>query len=251
MLASVRHEATIEIRLERPPVNALSPALVRALSAAHHDAVRAGARAVVLSGRPGIFSAGLDVKELLALDRAAIAEFWKDFFGLLRVIATSSVPTAVALTGHSPAGGAVVALFADYRTMTKGPFKIGFNEVEVGLPLPALIHRGVARVVGAHQAERLGVASLMIDPDEAYRIGLVDELCEPDRTVEAALRWCRRVTALPPRAMNATRAELRRDMTGWFDALGESTYAALAEAWFSEETQSAMRALLARLGAQQ
>src|SRR5262245_22115663 len=133
MLACVPHDSITEIRLERPPVNALNPALVRALTDAHTEAVSSGARAVVLSGRPGIFSAGLDVKELIGLDRAAIAAFWHDFFGLLRTVATSSVPTACALTGHSPAGGAVIALFADYRSMARGAYKIGFNEVAVGL----------------------------------------------------------------------------------------------------------------------
>jgi enoyl-CoA hydratase/carnithine racemase len=247
MLACVRHDSVTEIRLERPPVNALNPALVRALNEAHRDAAERGARAVVLSGRPGIFSAGLDVKELLTLDRSAIALFWKDFFGLLRTIATSTIPTAVALTGHSPAGGAVIALFADYRVATRGPYKIGFNEVAVGLPLPEVIHQGVARVVGRRQAERLGVSALMIDPEEARRIGLVDELCEPDRTVSAAIDWCERVLALPPHAMSLTRWQLRREMAGWFDALDEATVTGLADVWFSEETQGAMHALVDRL----
>src|SRR5689334_18759106 len=105
MLARIQHDATIEIRLARPPVNALDPALVRALTDAHRDAVASGASSIVLSGQPGVFSAGLDVKALLELDQRAIAAFWKDFFGLLRAIATSEVPTASALTGHSPAGG--------------------------------------------------------------------------------------------------------------------------------------------------
>jgi enoyl-CoA hydratase/carnithine racemase len=158
------------------------------------------------------------------------------------------VPTAVAITGHSPAGGAVIALFADYRVMARGPFKIGFNEVEVGLPLPTVIHRGVTRVVGRRHAERLGVSASMIDPDEAYRIGLVDELCEPERTVDAAVAWCRRITALPAHAMASTRAELRREMSEWFTELGPATDQ-LADVWFSDETQSSMRALIARLTA--
>jgi len=132
VLESIRHDATLELKLARPPVNALDPRLVAALREAVTAAPAQGARAIVMSGQPGLFSAGLDVPHLLTLDRAAMIAFWGELFGLLRAIARSPIPTVAAITGHSPAGGAVLAIFCDYRVMARGAFRIGLNEVQVG-----------------------------------------------------------------------------------------------------------------------
>ena len=80
MLERIEHDGRIlELRLARPPVNALSPALVAALRPAVADAAGQGFRAVVLSGMPKIFSGGLDIVELIELDRAGMIAFWGDF----------------------------------------------------------------------------------------------------------------------------------------------------------------------------
>ncbi|HWT15898.1 MAG TPA: enoyl-CoA hydratase/isomerase family protein, partial [Patescibacteria group bacterium] len=131
MLERIEHESRIlELRLARPPVNALSPALVAQLRPALADAAGQGFRAVVLSGQPKMFSGGLDVVELLQLDRAGMIAFWNDFFGLMAALARSPIPTVAAITGHSPAGGAVLSIFCDYRVMARSPdpdkpFRIG------------------------------------------------------------------------------------------------------------------------------
>ncbi|HEX5757610.1 MAG TPA: enoyl-CoA hydratase/isomerase family protein [Thermoanaerobaculia bacterium] len=247
MLETIDHGPVRELRLARPPANALDPALIAALRAAVDGAPASGARALVLSGRPGMFSAGLDVPHLLTRDRRAIAAAWEDFYGLMEKLATSSVPIAAAITGHSPAGGAVLAIFCDYRVMAEGDFRIGVNEVEVGIPMPPVIHAAMSRQVGARQAERLCVEAAMISPAEARAIGRVDELAPPERVVERALDWCRRLLALPPLAMGFTRRLARGDIACLFEEKRQLELDTLIEAWFSDETQSAMRALVARL----
>src|SRR4051812_22661960 len=113
MIQIVDHGAVRELRLDRPPANALSPELIAALRAAVEEAPGAGARALVLSGSPKMFSGGLDVPHLIHLDRPAITAAWKDFYGLMRALAASPIPVAAAITGHSPAGGAVISLYCD------------------------------------------------------------------------------------------------------------------------------------------
>jgi enoyl-CoA hydratase/carnithine racemase len=107
-----------------------------------------GAAALVLSGSPGLFSAGLDIPVLLQLDRDAMRTFWHGFFGLCAALARSPIPVAAAVTGHSPAGGAVLALFCDYRVMARGEYRIGLNEVQVGLTVPDCIQAALRRLVG-------------------------------------------------------------------------------------------------------
>src|SRR5688572_31636158 len=117
-----------------------------------------------------MFSAGLDVPSLLALDRAGIVRFWGEFFGLVRAIARSPIPTVAAIGGHSPAGGAVLAIFCDYRVMARGSYRIGLNEVQVGLTVPEIIQAALRRLVGAYRAERLMVAGAMLESEDALRV---------------------------------------------------------------------------------
>lgn len=249
MLTRIEHEQILELRLARPPVNAINPALARALREAVEAASRGGAQAVVISGSPGMFSAGLDVPELLSLDRAGMTAFWSDFFGLLQTVALSPLPVVAAITGHSPAGGAVLSLFCDTRIAAQGNFKIGLNEVQVGLPVPRIVYAALERLVGRRDAERLAVRGLLVSPEEALSCGLVDQVVAPEQVMSAALAWCREVSALPPRAMATTRNLARADFAALFKDLSERTHREMAEAWFGEESQTTLRALVAQLAA--
>ncbi|MDP2324363.1 MAG: enoyl-CoA hydratase/isomerase family protein, partial [Gammaproteobacteria bacterium] len=130
------HDAVAEIRMDRPPANALNREFVERLLAALETARMDGAHAIILTGRPGMFSGGLDVPELLGLDRRQVEAFWGLFFSLTRQLAGSPVPVIAAISGHAPAGGAVLALQCDWRIGVTGQFRIGLNEVQVGLPVP-------------------------------------------------------------------------------------------------------------------
>lgn len=250
MLTRIEHDAGIvELRLAHPPANALNPALVHELHMAVKTAPDKGARALILSGAEGMFSAGLDVPALLKLDKTSMDVFWKEFISLLRLIALSPIPMAAALTGHSPAGGAVLAIFCDTRIAAEGKFKIGLNEVRVGLPVPAVIYAALKRLVGVRQAERLCLHGLLISPEEALQIGLVDQVLPAQQVLPAALEWCRSLLALPPLAVAATRKLARADLADLFAELGERSHEELMNVWFSAETQAAMRALVAELAA--
>lgn len=247
MIQIFDHGAVRELRLDRPPANALSPELIAALRGAVESAPQAGARALVISGSPGMFSGGLDVPHLIQLDRPAIAAAWQDFYALLRGIAASPIPVVAAITGHSPAGGAVISLFCDARFMVDGDFRIGLNEVQVGIPMPPVLFKALRRLVGAREAERLCVTSQLVLPDEALEMGFVDEILEPHEVVPRAIEWCNAVLALPTQAMAQTRRLARADLVSLFDE-NEAELAVLLDQWFSPETQGALRALVERLG---
>jgi Delta3-Delta2-enoyl-CoA isomerase len=248
MLLTFDHGPIRELRLNRPPANALTLEFMIALRKAIDEASQRGCRALVLSGTPGRFSGGLDVPVLLGYDRAAITELWHEFYALLRTLAASPIPIAAAITGHAPAGGTVLPMFCDARFMVEGDFKIGLNEVQVGLVLPPVILHALRRLVGPRQAERLAVGGLLISPQEALAIGLVDQLAPADHVIDRALRWCQTLLALPAEAMTATRREARADLVGFFGPDTETELHSVAESWWSPETQNALRALTAKLG---
>lgn len=247
MLDLIEHGEVLEIRLNRPPVNALNPELVDALRQALEQAGE-NAAAVVLSGREGLFSAGLDVPTLLTLDRCGMSDFWQSFFRLLQTIASSPIPIVAAITGHSPAGGAVMALFCDYRIMAEGKYHIGLNEVQVGLAVPPVIYHGLVRLTGPRQAERLTVAGALVDPETARQLGVVDELGgTPASTVESAVAWCQRHLKLPRQAMLTTRATARAPLAALFEDFDKLGVESFVEHWFKPETQQVLQALVAQL----
>ena len=247
MLELIRHDAIHELRLAHPPVNALNPELLSALHAAISAAPDDGARGLILSGRPGMFSAGLDVPNLLQLDRTALAECWRDFFGICAALATSPIPTVAALTGHSPAGGAVMAIFCDYRIMARGEFKIGLNEVQVGLAVPDVIQQGLRRLVGPHRAERLMVAGAMLESEGAHDIGLVDELADVDDVVARGLLWLTELLNCPAKAQAETRRMARADLAALFADPTKLPIESFLDGWFDPEAQQVLHALVAKL----
>lgn len=248
MLNLTNHDNGIrEIQLARPPVNALNLELVRAIRTAVDDGVRDGLRGIVLSGAQGLFSAGVDVPALLGRDRDGVREYWREFFALCATLARAPIPLVAAITGHSPAGGAVLALFCDYRVMAEGPYRIGLNEVQVGLIVPEAIQLALRRVVGSYRAERLLVSGAMIEAGEALACGFVDELTGVDQVTTRALHWLGELLALPPHAMLATRTLARADLAGAYadpDALPLDEF---VDAFFHPQTQAVLQQLVARL----
>jgi enoyl-CoA hydratase/carnithine racemase len=249
LVQTVQHGAIQELRLARPPVNALDPQLCGGLVDAINAAVASGAGGLVLAGGPKVFSAGLDVPHLLALgdDRAALSAAWGGFFQAAQALAECPVPVVAAIAGHAPAGGCVLALCCDYRVMASGPYRIGLNETQVGLVAPEGIQQLMRRVVGAYRAERLLVAGELVDADTALAMGLVDELTDIDHVTTRAIAWLQPLLQLPRRPMLQTRAIARADLV---DALQPQRIRleSFLDAWTDPDTQAGLHALVARLG---
>ncbi len=247
MLEITNHGQIREIKLNRPPANAMDPELVIALT---QTLALSGkeAGAVVVSGNPGMFSAGLDIPALLQLDREGMDQFWRAFLDLLHTIAHMPVPTAFALTGHAPAGGIVISLFGDYRIMSAGKYKTGLNEVQVGLVVSPVIKNALVRLLGPHPAEKILIPGTMLSPDQALAIGLVDELAEtPESTVARALAWCEHLLSLPRNAMSMTRQLSREDLRAYFDRKDQYGVETFVDLWFSAMTQSTLHGMVERL----
>jgi len=245
MLEIISHGEITELRLNRPPANALNHDLLEALLTGCAEALAGGARGLILSGQPGMFCAGVDVLELLGQSRAEIHRFWSLLFQTSQSLAASPVPVVAALAGHSPAGGAVLAAHCDYRIAAKGEFKIGFNEVQVGLPLPSSILRVFTDLVGSRRARQIGMQGQLMLVERAMKIGLVDELVAPDALEQRALEFLRDLLELPPVAMNSTRLAGKKDLINEIEMSDDLDR--MTAAWFSDETQTALQGLVESL----
>lgn len=253
LVETIGHGDIRELKLARPPANALNPELCDALVAAITQAQADGARGLVLSGGERIFTAGLDVPHLLSLgdDKLALHAAWQSFFRAARAVAESPLPIAAAITGHSPAGGCVLALCADHRVMSRSvdaakPCVIGLNEVQVGLVAPEGIQRLLRRAVGAHRAAQLLAAGELVPAEFALQIGLVDALADASNVAPHAVAWLQKLLSVPRHAMLETRRIARAELVAALDD-EHIRLDAFVESWFAPHTQTALQAMVARL----
>lgn len=245
MLEHHDHGSVRELRLARPPANALDPELLNTLLESIREP--GSADALVLSGAPGMFSGGLDVPTLLRLDEEQLRIAMERFFAVMEAIAGSQVPICAAITGHSPAGGAVLTMFCDWRVMAAGSWVIGLNEIEVGVPMPRTIVCALARLVGARRAEELVVSGRLLDPETARELGLVDRVVPAEQVIDDAIDWCTQTVARPRRTVARTRQAARADLVEAVARHWRSDLDTLLEEWFQPDAQTALNALVAKL----
>ncbi len=247
----VEDQADIRVlRLDRAPVNALDQSLLQAIATAVSAAPSDGARGLILTGSGHRFSAGLDLRALLAADADGLSQFLGAFLDCLYALAASTVPVVAAINGHSPAGGAVLALHCDRRIMIATDALIGLNELAVGLCPGPLIHQVLVRMVGQRHAGSMLTSGVMLSAGEAHTMGLVDELVEPHALEERALSWLRGVVALPKHAYDTTRRLVRADLVRLLATAVGAERAAITAAfvrdWLNEETRTTLMQVLAR-----
>ncbi|MCY3561453.1 MAG: crotonase/enoyl-CoA hydratase family protein [bacterium] len=207
------HDSVALITLDDGKANVVTSDVIDGLWRAL-DAAEADASAVVLAGRPGVFSGGLDVSVLGAGGDPAMVLVHKATDVCLR-LAEFPRPVVAACTGHAVALGAVFLLCSDLRFCAEGDFRIGFNEVSIGIPVPELVV-GLARqrLSRRHLALALNTAQ-MYSPTEAVEVGFLDSARALNVTADAL----RAAADLGERLEPAAFAETRRTMTG---RLGET-----------------------------
>jgi enoyl-CoA hydratase len=162
------------ITLDDGKVNALSPQMLSELGAALDQAAEDRA-VVVLSGRPGMFSAGFDLRVLQA-GGAAAAAMVRAGFELAERLLSFPTPVVIACPGHTVAMGAFLLLSGDYRIGAAGPYKITANEVAIGIPMPQVaIEICRQRLTPAHLTRTVLLAEVYT-PDDAVPAGFLDRV---------------------------------------------------------------------------
>jgi Delta3-Delta2-enoyl-CoA isomerase len=244
---SVRDRAAT-ITLNRGRSNAINPEMVAELSDMFRNISRdEGIHGVILTGNEGFFSAGMDLIELYDLNEMQIREFWKDFLNLVTELVSFSKPFVASISGHSPAGGCVLALCSDYRIMAEGKFIIGLNEVPVGLIVPDSIFSLYAFWLGQATAYRFLLEGKLLTPEEARTTGLVDELIRPVSLQTAAERSLRKYLQFDVKTWQQSKSNLRRELVGKMNKDQSETLTHLLNQWWSPSTRSILRTIIQNL----
>ncbi len=195
------------LRMDDGKANALSPAMLDAMTAAFARAERE-AKATVLVGRPGRFCAGFDLKHMMAGPAEARALVTRGADVLLGAYAHPQ-PLVIACTGHALAGGALLVLTGDLRLGTLGDFKLGLNEVAIGMPLPILALEMARDRLDPRRLTEATLTAQQYSPVDAVTAGYLDEVMEGDVLLPAALEQARRLAALSGMPFAASKRALR------------------------------------------
>ena len=215
---SVRYESTDGvgvITLDDGKVNAMALPFFDRLGAALDRAERDRPGAVVIVGRAGIFSAGLDLKLLPTLAPDELRTTMLAFGRTMLRVFTFPIPTVAALTGHAIAGGAMLAFACDLRLVAEGPFRLQLNEVAIGLTLPTwAIVLAQAAIPPRWHTEAL-LHARAYTPAEAFERGLVDGVVSPDGLLERARAQAGGLAGLDQAAYAASKVRHRAMAVAW------------------------------------
>ncbi|MBW1882820.1 MAG: crotonase/enoyl-CoA hydratase family protein [Deltaproteobacteria bacterium] len=196
------------IRLDDGKANALSPPVLTAIGSALDQAEEAKL-AVLLTGRPGRFSAGFDLNVMREGGPAAARAMVMDGARLALRIARFPAPVVIASTGHALAMGAVLLMAADSRIGAEGEFKIGFNEVAIGMTTPIFLAEMARARMPNTEFIRGTVQAEIYSPETAVSAGFYDRTAAPEQLFDRALEEAGRLAKLPRGAYVRTRAIVR------------------------------------------
>lgn len=195
------------LRMDDGKANALSEAMIDAVLVSLARAEKE-ASAVVLAGRPDRFCAGFDLRVMMSSPDAAKALLRRGADMLMKLYG-ANLPLVVACTGHALAGGALVVLTGDVRVAASGAYRIGLNEVSIGLPVPVLAMEIARDRLTPAELPHATLMGRIYDPDTALGAGYIDMVVAPDDVLSAAKAEAVRLAALSRPAFQATKTRLR------------------------------------------
>ena len=170
---------------------------------------KSDATAVLLRGRVGVFSAGLNLKVLPTLGPAEWIPLLEKFGEAVMRVFLFPRPIVAEVTGHAIGAGAIFAFASDVRIFTKGPFKFGLNEVPNGMPVPGFGVEPARFAIRLSDQMELICHGRMLSPEEAveYRIGV--SASDPDDAPKLALQKAHALSELPSSVYAATKLNVR------------------------------------------
>ncbi len=199
------------LRIDDGKANALDPGIIDALRSGL-DRAEKEAAAVLLTGRPGRFSAGFNLGVLRDGGPDAARGLVTAGAQLASQLARHPAPVVIACNGHALAMGAVLLLAADLRIGASGDFKIGFNEVAIGMITPVFLLEFARERLSKRHLQRATVQAEIYSPEALVGAGFLDRVLAPDDLFAGSLEDAQRLAQLPRAAFAGTRGRLLKSM---------------------------------------
>ena len=202
---------------------------------------------LIITGKENFFSAGLDLIELYDYNEEQIKTFWKDFLALQAIMVAFKKPMVAAISGHSPAGGCVMAICCDYRVMASGKYIIGLNEIPVGIIVPDSIFHLYAFWIGQHKAYQYLMEGKLLKVNDAHDIGLIDKVSSQENIMHVAEKKIRTYMQLNPVTWSQSKLNLRNELIGKLNADQTGTLNMMLKQWWAPETRKGLQMIIQNL----
>jgi enoyl-CoA hydratase len=198
------------IQMDDGKANAFSFEMLAQLNAALEQAEQAG-KVVIICGRPGKFSAGFDLS-VMSQGGDSMVDLLRTGAQTSRRILNFPTPVVLAVSGHALAMGALMLLSADYRIGVHGTYKIGLNEVAIGMTLPYFgIELARARLSSGHLTKAVSLAKVY-DAGGAVEAGYLDEAVSEEDLLPRAIALAEQLSELDMKAHRETKARTREEL---------------------------------------
>lgn len=232
------------VAMNRGKVNAINQEMVNELSQTFQlleddETVRG----VILTGQPHFFSAGLDLVELIQYNKEQMDNFFRSFGSLYVQLLRFKKPFISAITGHSPAGGCVLAVTSDNRYMAEGPkYVIGLNEVAVNIQISQNLTEVYAYWMGEGLAHRYILEGKLLSGEEALAAGLVDELLPLDEVLPRAEKQMQQYLKADFDILINTKHKVRKHLLDRLDTNPSESLKEASTLWWKPEIRTKMEA---------
>lgn len=244
---TIREKVAI-IALDRGSSNAINRDMVNELMAMitniQQDLNIGG---VILTGKSGFFTAGLDLIELYNYNEIEIESFWVDFLELVKTLVTFRKPLVAAISGHSPAGGCVLSLCCDYRIMAEGNYIIGLNEIPVGIIVPDSIFELYAFWIGQGKAYQSILEGKLFAVEEAKQIKLIDASADIGSLMTAAEKQIQTYLQHDYTTWQESKLNMRKHIIAKASEDQSETLKKVLEQWWAPRTRLIIKTIIDNL----
>jgi len=200
------------LSLNKGPVNSLNVEFMKEIVSELSAVETSGAKGLVLtSGLPTIFCAGLEITEMYKPEEERLREFWSCVQELWIKLYSYKLPLAAAINGHSPAGGCLMAICADYRVMVGPKYTIGLNETLLGIVAPFFFKDSMEATIGTRNTELALMLGKLYKTDEAAKIGLIDQVvADKEEALAVAGGVVKQLMRIPSEARHNSKMMMRQ-----------------------------------------
>jgi len=185
--------------------NVFNTESVESLRSALRKAKESKVKALVLRGRQGFFSCGLDLKVLPSLSRDQLNIFLKDYFSAMSELFLFPRPTVALCNGHALAGGCIMLLCCDYRIGPKAPIKVGLNETQIGIAMPRVATLFTQSRLQPRHINKAILFGKVMAVEEALEVGYFDEIDEVSDTEQKAFEMAAQLGKINSAAYSRTK----------------------------------------------
>jgi enoyl-CoA hydratase/carnithine racemase len=237
------------LRMELGKGNSFGAGFLTALDGALDELQRQPIGCLILTGYEKHFSTGLNLLELWEYDRAQMTQFLQNFCSIFMKLVKLPQVTIAAINGNAIAGGAILAQTADYRVMARGEGRIGVNEVNLGLPFPRQALEIVKTRLPREAYFDAIYRGLLFTPDEALKVGFVDEVCEPTELEERVVILAKDLASKSSETLKQIKTDLVAFQVERMELLGRLGDSDFIDVWFSDDTRARLGAMVENLKA--